>query len=220
MSSIILNSVFGENLRPYSIKKNMRGGLHMIAEYHQMLTPRECQLLIEYGSKSLKSLTVVGSDNKDRYRVGDGTWIYHPIMSDDGVDINQKIKKICSKLTGLPLENQENVHLVKYGIGGEYKEHHDFFHPTGPEFTKHYARGGQRAYTLLFYLNDGFEGGETKFVKKNISVKASVGKMLMWSNLNEGDLETLDYESKHAGLPVVKGEKWIAIVWVRQRNFR
>ena len=192
----------------------------MIAEYHQMLTPRECQLLIEYGSKSLKSLTVVGSDNKDRYRVGDGTWIYHPIMSDGGVDINQKIKKICSKLTGLPLENQENVHLVKYGIGGEYKEHHDFFHPTGPEFTKHYARGGQRAYTLLFYLNDGFEGGETKFVKKNISVKASVGKMLMWSNLNEGDLETLDYESKHAGLPVVKGEKWIAIVWVRQRNFR
>ena len=27
MSSIILNSVFGENLRPYSIKKNMRGGI-------------------------------------------------------------------------------------------------------------------------------------------------------------------------------------------------
>jgi prolyl 4-hydroxylase len=69
-------------------------------------------------------------------------------------------------------------------------------------------------------LNEGFEGGETKFVKKNISIKASVGNMLVWSNLKESDLETLDYESKHAGLPVISGEKWIAIVWVRQRNFR
>ena len=39
----------------------------------------------------------------------------------------------------------------------------------------------------------------------------------MWTNLNENG--SLDYDSKHAGLPVLSGEKWIAIVWVRQNKF-
>ena len=117
----------------------------------------------------------------------------------------------------MPIENQEAIHVVNYKIGGEYKEHHDFFHATSEDFNSHVSRGGQRSYSLLFYLNDDFDGGETKFVKDNLIIKPKQGKLLMWTNLNENG--SLDYDSKHAGLPVLSGEKWIAIVWVRQNKF-
>ena len=190
----------------------------IIAEFHQVLTPSECSTLIEHGKKSLTELKVVGSDNKDKYRYGDGTWVYNSIFTPEGIDLNQKIKKIVAEKTNMPIENQENVHIVHYGIGGEYKEHHDFFHSTSGEYNSHVARGGQRKYSLLFYLNEGFKGGETRFVRKNITVTANTGKLLMWSNMKE-DGHHLEYDSKHAGLPVIEGEKWIAIVWVRQYKF-
>jgi prolyl 4-hydroxylase len=44
-----------------------------------------------------------------------------------------------------------------------------------------------------------------------------VGKLVIWKNLND-DL-SLNYNSLHAGLPVIRGEKWICIVWVRENKF-
>lgn len=188
----------------------------IIAEFHDILTADECNFLMEYGSRSLKSLTVIGSDNSDRYRVGEGTWVYGPLVDPSGSDLNQKIKSIVSRWSGKPIENQESIHIVRYGVGGEYKEHHDFFH-RGQEYEKHTGTAGQRTHTMLFYLNDGFGGGDTKFIKKNISVKPKSGKMLLWTNLKDDG--SPDYESLHAGLPVESGEKWIAIVWVRENRF-
>lgn len=189
----------------------------MIEEFHDMLTPDECRLLIDYAVNDLKALTVVGSDNKEKFRVGEGTWVYKPIMNSDGVDINSKIQSMISEKTGIPVENQEKVHIVHYGVNGEYKQHHDFFHANSGEYEKHMSRGGQRTHSALFYLNDGFEGGETRFVKKDIYIKPQVGKLLLWTNVNED--KTPDYDSLHAGMPVVSGEKWIAIVWVREGVF-
>lgn len=185
-----------------------------IKEIENVLTKQECEILIEHSKNQLKKLTTVGSNNN--YRVGDGTWIFSPVICEN-VDINLKIKKLVFEQTSLPIENQEAIHVVNYKIGGEYKEHHDFFHATSEDFNNHVSRGGQRSYSLLFYLNDDFDGGETKFVKDNLIIKPKQGKLLMWTNLNEDG--SLDYDSKHAGLPVLSGEKWIAIVWVRQNKF-
>jgi hypothetical protein len=66
-------------------------------------------------------------------------------------------------------------------------------------------------------LNDDFTGGETEFPKKDTSVTPQTGRLLIWRNLNEDG--TLDYDSLHAGLPVLSGEKNIAIVWVRENSF-
>lgn len=188
----------------------------IIAEFHDVLTAEECQALIDHGSKSLKALTVIGTEEATKFRVGDGTWVYGSVMSPNGTDLNAKLKGIASKWSGLPVENQESIHIVRYGVGGEYKDHHDFFH-RGHDYERHLGRAGQRTHTVLFYLNEGFEGGETRFSKKNVSVTAKLGKMLMWTNLKE-DGEP-DQDSLHAGLPVKAGVKWIAIVWVRQNKF-
>lgn len=182
----------------------------MIRILDDVLTKDECNRLIQMGTNSLHKMATLG-EYKEGFRTADGCWIW------DDNDITDKIKELVYIGSQLPIENQEKIHIVKYSIGGEYKPHHDFFHPNTDYYENSIKRGGQRTHSFLFYLNDNFEGGETEFTLKKIKVSAKTGRMLIWENLDYNgnpDMDTL-----HAGLPVTNGEKWIAIVWVRQNKF-
>jgi prolyl 4-hydroxylase len=174
------------------------------------LSKEECNSLINISSNKMTAAKVCG-DNIKNYRVANNTWIY------EQNDLTKKMKNMISKETGLPIENQESVHIVKYNIGGEYKKHYDFFNENTDYYTKEVARGGNRVFTSLFYLNDNFEGGETEFINLELRIKPETGKLIIWRNLNMDNTNNMD--SYHAGLPVTKGEKWISIIWVREKKF-
>lgn len=71
--------------------------------------------------------------------------------------------------------------------------------------------------TALLYLNDAYQGGETEFLPSGLKVKGRPGDILVFSNvLADG---RGDPASRHAGLPVASGEKWLASKWFRERNF-
>jgi prolyl 4-hydroxylase len=182
----------------------------MIQEFKNILSIDECNQLINISKDKLSEATILGTQIKN-YRTAETTWLF------EKNDLTEKIKNIVSDKTNLPIEHQEQIHVVKYNLGGEYKEHHDFLHPNTDYFESHTKRGGQRRFSCLFYLNDNFDGGETDFPKVNYKVKPEVGKLVIWKNLND-DL-SLNYNSLHAGLPVIKGEKWICIIWVRENKF-
>jgi hypothetical protein len=40
---------------------------------------------------------------------------------------------------------------------------------------------------------------------------------VVWDNLNPNG--SLDYTSIHAGLPVISGIKYIAVIWIRENKF-
>ena len=111
----------------------------------------------------------------------------------------------------------ESIHVVKYSVGEEYKDHHDFFHPGEEYYEDEVNRGGQRLKTALVYLNDDFEGGETNFPNLNIKVDPKKGKLVLWDNIKDDG--SLDYDSLHAGLPVKSGYKYIAVIWIRENEF-
>lgn len=182
----------------------------MIREYINILDIDECNQLIEIGKPFMLDATTLGENIKN-YRTAQNTWV------NDESELTSKIKKIIFEKTGLPIENQEKIHLVKYDVGGEYKEHQDFFHPNTSYYETQMTRGGQRMYSCLFYLNDEFKGGETHFPKVPYTVKPKVGKLVVWDNLNPDG--SPNFDSLHAGLPVIFGEKWICIVWVREQKF-
>jgi prolyl 4-hydroxylase len=182
----------------------------MINEYLNILNNDECETLIQLGKDKLIDATTLGVVTKN-YRTAQNTWLF------EKNELTNKIKKIVSEKTNLPIENQEQIHIVKYNIGGEYKEHHDFFHPNTDYYDSQIQRGGQRIYSCLFYLNDNFEGGETHFPKVEYEVTPKKGKLLVWKNLKD-DMSIND-NSLHAGLPVIEGEKWIAIIWIREKLF-
>jgi len=108
----------------------------------------------------------------------------------------------------------ERMQLVHYAEGEEYTPHHDFNYPA---FDNRYQPG--RFATLLLYLNDVGEGGETVFPRAisseyhdGISVKPKQGKaVLFYNSLPDGNKDDL---SQHQSKPVVRGEKWMANLWV------
>jgi len=192
-------------------KEALYEDIPMLQEFDNQLTKQECDQLINMSQGKMREAGVLGSAN-DNYRTAENTWI------NETNDLTLKIKNIVLHKTKLPHENQELIHVVKYNVGGEYKPHHDFFHPNTDYYDAVTKVGGQRAYSCLFYLNDTFEGGETDFPKLEQKVKPKQGKLVMWKNTELDG--TLNHDSLHAGLPVTKGEKWICIVWVRQKSLR
>ena len=191
------------------VKKPLFEG--MIKEYNNILTKEECNDLIAMSGDILSPAGVLGQQINN-FRTADNTWI------NETNDLIFKIKEIVSTETGLPVENQELPHIVRYKVGGEYKPHHDFFHKHTDYYEAVTKAGGQRAFSCLFYLNDDFKGGETEFPKKQYKVIPETGKLVIWKNLKQdGEVE---HDSLHAGLPVEEGEKWICIIWVRENNIR
>ena len=181
----------------------------MITIIDNVLTSPECDELIELGNPNLKTATTLG-ENIEGYRTAEGSWLFN------NTPLTEKVIQTVSKLTNTPNENQEAIHIVKYEIGGEYKEHHDFFNIKQASAALGVA--GQRIKSCLFYLNDDYEGGETFFPIKKIKVTPRKGRLLIWDNVNENGKE--DNESLHAGLPVISGTKYIAIIWIRERQFK
>lgn len=96
---------------------------------------------------------------------------------------------------------------MRYKPGGKFKAHLDAFvnHATGE------IDDAVRISTNIVYLNDGYGGGETAFLRPQIKVGGLTGDLLHFRNLtDQGDI---DQEAIHAGMPVTYGEKWVIVQW-------
>jgi len=119
-----------------------------------------------------------------------------------------------SKAVGTRSTISEALQLVHYDIGQQYTAHHDFGYPN-PANEYQPARFA----TLLLYLNEGMEGGETGFPRwlnaetgKPLMAVPEKGKaVLFYSSLPDGNNDDL---SHHAANPVKMGEKWLTNLWV------
>lgn len=120
--------------------------------------------------------------------------------------------------------------VVRYRAGEMFGEHTDYFERdrvTGMQ-AEGDVRSGQRVYTGFAYLNEGFEGGNTRFPLLNISVKPVAGALLMWKNVfsspqgigsprTPGTVLAGDPRTIHSGDMVSSGEKLACNIWVTQR---
>jgi prolyl 4-hydroxylase len=109
--------------------------------------------------------------------------------------------------SGTKAEWGEPLQVLRYRPGQQYKPHFDGLA----------AEPNQRILTMLVYLNDGFSGGETLFVRTGLKVVGKRGDALLFRNAD--DQGNPDPISEHAGLPVTAGEKLIASRWIRQARF-
>lgn len=120
-----------------------------------------------------------------------------------------------AKLLHWPLENGEGLQVLHYGPGAEYKPHHDYFDPAEPGTATIVRRGGQRVGTVVVYLNDPEEGGGTSFPEARLRIQPRKGNAVFFSYA-QPQAHTL---TLHGGDPVLRGEKWIATKWLREREF-
>jgi prolyl 4-hydroxylase len=181
-----------------------------------LLSDEECKALIKAATPKLKASKVVNNEGGgmvfNEGRTSEGT--YFSIRENELI---LNIEKRIEELVGFPIVNGEGLQILHYGPGAEYRPHYDYFDqetPGGRDCTK---KGGQRVITLIIYLNDVEEGGETTLPVVNLSVSPQRGSAFYFSYLNS--LGQLDKKTYHASLPVTKGEKWVATKWIRERNY-
>ena len=104
--------------------------------------------------------------------------------------------------------------VLYYSVGQEFLPHFDIIiNPDSPDYDQKLAKGGERVLTLLLYLNDDYEGGETEFPVLGERWKGRKGEALFFWNVTPDG--ALDERTLHAGLPVTRGEKWILSQWIQ-----
>jgi hypothetical protein len=119
-------------------------------------------------------------------------------------------------VSGGELINAEPLAVLRYGPGEQYHPHYDALpeHAEGQQLD----RFGQRQTTLCCYLNPVEAGGATDFPNIGVRVQPAPGRAVVFDNLLADGLRHPD--SLHAGMPVERGEKWLATLWLRQRPLR
>ncbi|KAK3271236.1 hypothetical protein CYMTET_20403 [Cymbomonas tetramitiformis] len=195
--------------------------------YHNFLSKEECLHLIHLAAPTMEKSSVV--DNKtgksvaSRIRTSSGTFLNR------GHDkVVKDIEERLASFSMIPADHGEGLQVLHYEVGQQYEAHYDFFHD---KFNV--KNGGQRIATVLMYLADVEDGGETVFpqgkpitpqtgswspcAQQGVAVKPKRGDaMVFWSLKTDGNT---DNKSLHASCPVIKGNKWTATKWLRVNKY-
>ncbi|KAL8549919.1 hypothetical protein ACS0TY_008669 [Phlomoides rotata] len=143
--------------------------------YHNFLSKEECEYLISIAQPHMEKSTVVdsetGKSRDSRVRTSSGTFL--PRGRDK---IVQRIEKRIADFTFIPVEHGEGLQILHYEVGQKYEPHYDYFLD---DFNT--QNGGQRIATVLMYLSDVEEGGETVFP----AAKGNYSAVPWWNELSE-----------------------------------
>ncbi|MBB3228924.1 prolyl 4-hydroxylase [Luteibacter sp. Sphag1AF] len=188
----------------------------VIAVLDNVLDPAECAALCAMASARLARSAVVapgsGSNTVMDIRTSEGAYFHR---SEN--ELIQRIDARAAAIMRLSEEHGEGLQVMRYGVGGEYMPHYDFFAPDEKGSERHLKNGGQRVSTLIMYLNDADDGGETIFPHIGFRYIPRRGQALYFEYAS--DAGELDSYSLHGGAPVRRGEKWIVTKWMREKAF-
>ena len=194
--------------------------------YRGFLSDAESEYLIRLAEPRLQKSTVVDATN--------GGSISSPVRTSDGMffdvaedEVIASIEARIATWTKTPESHGEGFQLLRYSRSQEYRAHFDFFHDN---VNKAREKGGQRMGTVLMYLSDVEEGGETVFpravegkrlgedaspcARNKVGVKPRKGDALFFRSMHAN--VTTDNQSEHAGCPVIRGIKYSATKWMHE----
>ena len=179
--------------------------VYLLPTYHKpvvienFLSEKEC-IHIKQEAKSKLQASTVDKDRRvdEQIRKSETAWL----STED--PIVRRVVERCVSRTDRPIENCEQLQVLRYKEGGHYNPHQDVF----------YQDKNKRLYTFIIALNDEYEGGETAFPVINENYKLNAGDALFFHTLDNYGLDTSD--ALHGGQPVKSGEKWICNLWVHK----
>lgn len=226
-----------ESHRPFS----RTAGWTVVSEYPRIyvqddfLSSEECEMLKKQVSGRLEPAKVVEKEeNKydQQVNVRNNQQIWLGYEEERDTPAIYEILKRMHRAARFPDDDAEALQIGHYGVDEKYEMHPD----SDPR------NAVARPATLITYLNDVEEGGETLFPLGNRSactmqwrqddagnrrfgiqnccdrqellrIAAKKGRAVLF--FNHDTTGQLDYLSEHAACQVKRGEKWIAQRWFR-----
>lgn len=145
------------------------------------------------------------------------------------VCLSQRMKSLLGNVQHI---ETEPVRVIQYERNEKIQVHYDWFPDTRNETGHHSmsARPNNRLGSILAYVEDDCDGGETYFPEvesmiesadsdkfsisdngKGLLVKPKKGNAIFWNNLHPNG--TGDVRTAHAGMPVTRGTKVAINIW-------
>lgn len=181
--------------------------VHAVSDF---ASTAECQWLIALAAPRLERAGVYNNPTG----VDPGRTNEFALLNFANADaIVEVIRHRIANLIRAPITCLENSQVLHYGIGQEFVLHCDFLDPQ--TLRDEIARNGQRVATVLIYLNESFEGGQTSFPRLQIDHRGGTGDALVFGSVDSAGRP--DPRSQHAGCPPTSGEKWVFSQWVRNQ---
>uniref|UniRef100_A0A061R8P5 procollagen-proline 4-dioxygenase n=1 Tax=Tetraselmis sp. GSL018 TaxID=582737 RepID=A0A061R8P5_9CHLO len=202
-----------------------------IVLFPNFLDHDKCDHVVEIGKSRLGPSGLVLRQGETEegtrdIRTSSGTFLSR---GQDPKGVLAEVEDRIAAWTSVPAGHGEPFNLLRYEQGQHYDSHYDVFDETyGPQPS-------QRLATVLVYLSDVEEGGETVFplegrggLERLIGIdykscdlgfkyKPRKGDALLFYSLHPNG--TIDRHSLHGGCPVVRGEKWVMTKWIRDKCF-
>lgn len=170
-----------------------------------VLSGDECDSLIELSRNRMLRSRIGKSHTESDIRTSSGTF-----MEESENGLIRTIESRVSELMNVPVAHAESLQILHYEAGEHYQPHVDYFNAAN--------NGNNRISTLVIYLNDVEEGGETCFPSLRFAVTPIKGSAVYFEYFyNDPELNEL---TLHGGNPVVAGEKWVATQWMRRQQYR
>lgn len=183
--------------------------------FHDIIQPYEVDVVTALAEPMLNRATIqnpqTGNLETADYRVSKHAW-----LRPDHGEIVQTINDRIMDYTGLDTTGlaSEDLQINDYGIGGQYEPHYD--HATKYTAGDFGEERGNRIATVLIYFSDVEKGGNTVFLPPKIVSKPKRGSAVFWYNLKPNGES--DDSTRHAGCPILIGQKWVANYWIHERG--
>jgi prolyl 4-hydroxylase len=184
----------------------------LVKTMDNVLSDEECNQIINEAKDLLGEAKVVAPSGEDTVMLEYRNCSTAYFSEEDPITIS--IQDKISSIIGIDKSRFEGLAIIRYMPGEEFKRHPDYFHgPSGAKISK---KGGNRVATVVMYLNDVEEGGDTDFPWMRLWVAPKKGSILFFDYSDPDPF--IKRMSEHAGKPVIKGEKWIATIWIRENS--
>lgn len=182
--------------------------------FRKFLSDEECDAVMEAARPRLSPSTVIDNDSGQNER-HDGRVSEGMFFGRCETPLIRRIEERIAELTHWPIDHGETLQVLRYGAGGKYDPHFDYFDPKLPGSAAALRVAGNRVGTLIMMLQSPSRGGSTVFPDAGIEVFAQRGNAIFFT-YDRPDPST---KTLHGGAPVIAGEKWIATKWFRERPF-
>lgn len=107
------------------------------------------------------------------------------------------------------IDTIEQPTALKYSPGGRYGAHSDSEY--WDEHQHCWIKSLERDYSILLYLNEGYEGGTLFFPNFKFRLKPKTGMMVAFPS---------DHRYLHAAEPLISGTRFAVVSWAKSKTSR
>lgn len=134
---------------------------------------------------------------------------YKDSITDDFTNLSEALYSSLSNIFLLGFEPLELDYKRDHGVETFWHDGYSLLrYGKGQHFINHVddSKDFHRRISLVYYLNDNYEGGEIEFPRFGVKYKPNANELLLFPST---------YVYNHSVLPVVEGLRYSVVSWLR-----